>query len=80
MNVGGNFFLLDVRDNCTQNPNNVFECIRVGSSDQKYNPNIFKTPYQSIFSDRNDGSYSTTFSVPSLGWVSISTFLLISTC
>jgi hypothetical protein len=79
MTTGGSYFLLDVRDYCTPNPDNSFECLRLTDiSDTHYNADIFKTPYQAMFTDLNTGQYNTIFDVVSKGWITLNIYQLIN--
>jgi hypothetical protein len=79
MTTGGSYFLLDIRDYCTPNPDNSFECLRVtDTTDTHYNADIFKTPYQTMLQDLNTGQYNIIFEVVSKGWTTLNIYQLIN--
>ena len=79
MTLGGYFFTLEMMDYCIVNTNNPYECNRLSDkNDPKYNEDIFPNKYLSTLTDLNTGKYSTEFTIPKVGWITINIYQIIS--
>jgi len=68
--TGGDYVVIVVSDVCRLD-GQTYRCLRVGSGDGHYNPDILPQRIYRDLIDNGDGTYTTTLSIPQAGYVSV---------
>jgi len=69
--TGGDYMAIEVQDACEMRGYD-YRCFRVGAGNAHYNPDILNPMLKSDLVDHGDGTYTATFTIPSVGYVTVS--------
>jgi len=72
--TGGDYMIIAIGDVCTV-PGSEFRCVRVGTGDPHYVPDIFTALVVNDQTDNGDGTYSSSFTLPKAGYATVGPIL-----